>query len=71
MESAKPTDARPLPDAGTLDAARAALADYRTRCFWSLSPDFIVTEETLPIIIEGLRRHGDRRAFQLAARLCR
>jgi len=71
MERAKPTDARPLQDAGTLDAARAALADYRTRCFWSLSPDFTVTEETLPIIIEGLRRHGDRRAFQLAARLCR
>lgn len=71
MESAKPFDAHPLPDAGTLAAARAALADYRTRCFWSLSPDFTVTAETLPIIVDGLRRHGDRRAFQLAARLCR
>lgn len=55
----------------TLALARAALATYRTTCFWSLSPDFIVTQETLPIIIAGLRRHGDRKAFQLAAQLCR
>lgn len=60
---------RVTPD--TLAAARAALAAYRTTCFWSLSPGFAVTEETLPIIIKGLRRHGDRHAFQLAAQLCR
>lgn len=54
-----------------LALAREALATYRTRCFWSLAPGFVVTEETLPLVIEGLRRHGDRAAFQLAARLCR
>ena len=54
-----------------LALAREALAIYRTRCFWSLAPDFVVTVETLPIIIAGLQRHGDRRAFQLAAQLCR
>jgi uncharacterized membrane protein len=58
------------PPASILAAAREALAAYRTTCFWSLSPDFVVTAETLPIIIEGLRSHGDRRAFQLAAQLC-
>jgi hypothetical protein len=54
-----------------LALAREALGTYRTRCFWSLSPDFKVTAESLPIIIAGLRQHGDRAAFLLAARLCR
>ena len=60
---------QPTPD--VLALAREALVTYRTRCFWSLAPDFVVTAETLPIIIDGLQRHGDRRAFQLAAELCR
>jgi hypothetical protein len=53
-----------------LTLAEEALVHYRTSCFWFLDPDFQVTEETLPLIINGLRRHGDRAAFQLAARLC-
>jgi hypothetical protein len=57
--------------ADIIKTAKEALAAYRTSCFWSLSPDFIVTAETIPIIINGLRRHGDRKAFQLAAQLCR
>lgn len=71
METAGPADSRFSPDAETLANARAAFREYRTRCFWSLSPDFNVTAETLPIIIEGLRRNGDRRAFQIADLLCR
>lgn len=57
--------------AARLALARTALATYRTRCFWHLAPEFAATEETLPIIIAGLRSHGDRAAFQIAARLCR
>jgi len=59
------------PTGSRLALARTALETYRTSCFWSLSPDFAVTHETLPIIISGLRQHGDRRAFQIAAQLCR
>lgn len=66
-----PAEAPCAPDLATrLALGREALATYRTRCFWSLSPELEVTAETLPIIIAGLRRHGDRVAFQLAARLC-
>ena len=54
-----------------LALAREALATYRTRCFWSFAPGFTVTSETLPLVIAGLRHHGDRAAFLLAARLCR
>jgi len=70
MKPASPILPRKPPAADILALAREALAAYRTSCFWSLSPDFAVTRETLPIIISGLRQHGDRRAFQLAARLC-
>ena len=54
-----------------LALAREAVAAFRTRCFWFLSPDFTITTETLPLVIEGLRSHGDRAAFLIAARLCR
>jgi len=53
-----------------LTLARKALVIYRTRCFWFLSPEFKVDETTLPIVIAGLRQHGDRTAFQIAAQLC-
>jgi hypothetical protein len=65
-----PTPPRPLPDGERLALAAEALTAYRTSCFWSLAPDFQVTDATLPLIVAGLRRHGDRAAFQLAARLC-
>lgn len=56
---------------GRLALAEEALKAYRTSCFWSLSPNFEVSEATLPIIIAGLRRHGNRQAFAIAAQLCR
>lgn len=61
----------PLPGPERLALAAEALETYRASCFWSLSPDFRVSETTVPLIVEGLRRHGDRVAFQLADRLCR
>ena len=61
----------PAEAADRLALATEAVASYRTRCFWFLAPDFTITPETLPLVIEGLRRHGDRAAFFLAARLCR
>jgi hypothetical protein len=70
MAASRPTIVE-LDPAQRLALAREAYAAYRTQCFWSFAPDFAVTDETLPFIIEGLRRHGDRAAFLLAARLCR
>ncbi len=71
MPSAPPVPVGTAAASQSLALARAALERYRTRCFWFLAPDFRVEESTLPIIIAGLRRHGDRAAFQLAAQLCR
>jgi hypothetical protein len=71
-----PPSSSPVPSTKTLPLqerlalAAAALETYRASCFWSLAPGFAVTEATLPLIVSGLRRHGDRAAFQLADRLC-
>lgn len=59
-----------LPDR-RLDLAREAVARYGTRCFWFLRPDLVLTEEHLPMVVQGLRNRGDREAFLLADRLCR
>ena len=69
MLSASPV----LPNKGALQdcisLAKAAYDSYRTRCFWYLSPGFKVEEPTLHIVIDGLRKYGDRAAFQIAADL--
>lgn len=59
----------PLQAEQRLALAAEAFETYRASCFWSLAPGFQVTEATLPLIISGLRRHGDRAAFQLADRI--
>lgn len=71
MPAAPPASSAPAPLQDRLRLAKTALETYRTNCFWSLAPDFTVTESTLPIVIAGLRKHGDRAAFQIAAQLCR
>jgi hypothetical protein len=50
--------------------AQEAFERYYLRCFWFMDRSLQVTEDLLPRIVEGLRRHGDRRAFQLASALC-
>ena len=58
-------------DAARLREARRAFRDYHAQCFWYLRPDLQVTLGDVPEIVRGLRRHGGRKGFLLAARLCR
>ncbi len=53
----------------TLELANSLFQEYYAQCFWHLKPDLIVTKETLPIIIKGLRAHGGKRGWLLAADL--
>jgi len=57
--------------AATLALAQQAFAKYKTACFWYMRDDLVVTEANLHWIVKGLRSHGDREAFLLAAKLCR
>jgi hypothetical protein len=54
-----------------LALARQAFVRFHTRCFWFMREDLQVDEAHLPAIIRGLRSHGNREAFLIAAELCR
>lgn len=54
-----------------LELAQNAFRDYSTQCFWFMDEKMIVTEETLPQIIEGLKLHGGHKGWKLAHELCR
>ena len=69
MENQPPTDSTPLTE--KLVMVRQAFVQFRTRCFWYMRPDFVPTEEDVPRIAEGLRLHGGRTGWMLAAALCR
>ncbi len=54
-----------------LALAQQAFERFYTRCFWYMREDLRVGEEDLETIIRGLRSHGNREAFMIAAQLCR
>jgi hypothetical protein len=64
------SDLRPISQE-KLALAQAAFARFHTSCFWFLREDLRVDGEHLEMIIRGLRSHGNREAFLIAARLCR
>jgi hypothetical protein len=63
--------AAPLAPAARLALAQAAFEQFHSRCFWFMREDLRVGEKDLDAIVRGLRAHGNREAFLLAARLCR
>ena len=68
--SASPTSTpAPLPLAERLELANRLYGEYHTSCFWHCPRDLIITEELLPLVVDGLRKHGGRRGFILAAKL--
>lgn len=50
--------------------AKKAFKEYYSLCFWHLKPDLKITRDNLHLIVKGLKNHGDRRAFNIASRLC-
>jgi hypothetical protein len=50
--------------------ARELYLNFHARCFWHMRKDAIITEDHLPLIIQGLRHYGGREGFLLAAKLC-
>ncbi len=50
--------------------ARRAFRDFHAQCFWYMPSDMKITLEDVPEVARGLRQHGGRRGFLLAAKLC-
>jgi hypothetical protein len=59
----------PLGQKERLELANRLFHEYRARCFWHCPPDLVITEQLVPLVVKGLRKHGGRRGFILAARL--
>ena len=51
--------------------ARRAFRRFRSQCFWSYRPDVVITAGDVPWVAEQLMKHGNRAAWETAARLCR
>lgn len=51
--------------------ARRAYRRFYHLAFWSYAPDLRITAADVPWVAEQLRRHGGRKAWDVAARLCR
>jgi len=52
-----------------LALANRLYQEYYGRCFWHCPRDLVITEDLLPLVVNGLRKHGGRRGFILAAEL--
>ena len=59
-----------LDETKRLQLARQAFADNYARCFWYMRRDLEIGVVDIPEIARGLRLHGGRQGFILAARLC-
>jgi len=51
--------------------ARRAFRRFRNTCFWSYRPDLVIGPDDVPWVAEQLRKHGNREAWRVAAKLCR
>lgn len=52
-----------------LREARRAYRTYHDACFWSYQPDVPIRMDDIPWVIEGLKKEGDRRAYEWARRI--
>ena len=50
--------------------ARRAFRDFYHQCFWSYASELRITAEDIPWVAEQLRKHGGRRAWRKAAKIC-
>jgi hypothetical protein len=51
------------------ELANRLFREFYSACFWHYRPDLTITDEMIPLVVEGLRRHGGRKGLLAAARL--
>ena len=50
--------------------ARRAFRRLHAMCFWSSPPDLQVGPGDVTWVVDGLKKHGNREVWEVAARLC-
>ncbi len=71
IKSRRRLDAADARDMVRVREARRAFRRFRVSCFWSYRPDLPIGRDDVPWVAQQLRRHGNREAWRVAARLCR
>jgi len=52
-----------------LELANRLYREYHARCFWHSPRGLIITEDLIPLVVKGLRKHGGRRGFILSGQI--
>lgn len=71
IKSRRRLDPQTARDMVRVREARRAFRRFRASCFWSYRPDLTIRIGDVPWVAEQLRKHGNREAWRVAARLCR
>ncbi len=59
------------PTASAMELAQRYYREFHILCFWHMKPDLTVTEDHIPAIVDGLRKHGGRKGMLAADQLLR
>lgn len=51
--------------------ARRAYRRFHAECFWSFDPAYLVGPSDVSWVVEQLRKHGGREAWETTRKLCR
>ncbi len=51
--------------------ARRAYRRFHAECFWSFDPAYLIGPSDVSWVVEQLRKHGGREAWETARKLCR
>ena len=51
--------------------ARRLYRRFHAQCFWSFDPDYLIVASDVAWVVEQLRKHGGRDAWEVASKLCR
>jgi hypothetical protein len=67
--ASSPSEIIPLGAEQRLELANRLYREFHARCFWHSPPDLIITEDLIPLVVKGLRKHGGRRGFVLSGQI--
>jgi len=51
--------------------ARRLYRQFHAECFWSFDPGYLIGLSDVTWVVEQLRKHGGRTAWEAAGKLCR
>jgi len=68
--SRRTLDSKTARDMVRVREARRAYRDYHAACFWSYRPDLSIGLADVEWVAHSLMKHGDRKAWERARRLC-